>query len=125
MNKVEVKTADLIGPALDWAVGEVEGKWLEEPYHLRRSDNRIWCNEHSYGYCPSEDWAHGGPLIEKHSVWLGAPYGSRRCWNASYHTSCEAHDGDTPLIAACRAIVDAKLGDVVSVPAELVQGGAL
>jgi hypothetical protein len=29
--------------------------------------------------------------------------------------------GETPLIAACRAIVAAHLGEVVSVPAELVE----
>lgn len=124
---VEVKTAELVGPALDWAVAEADGadelkvvpwgdgKTVSCIYWL--PDGGCWANH----YSPSTDWSHGGPLIEKHSVWLGAPYGSRRCWDASYHTSCEAHDGDTPLIAACRAIVDAKLGDVVRVPAELVQ----
>ena len=119
---IEVKTADLIAPALDWAVGEVEGWWLEEPYHLRYSDNRIWCNEHSYGYCPSEDWSQGGPLIEKYEVAI-EPFAAG--WFAEVAGSGkDQYDDVPPLVVACRAIVAAELGDVVRAPAELV-GGAV
>ena len=124
MEMVEVKTADLIGPALDWAVGEVEGEWLDEPYHLRHSDNRIWCNNHSYGYCPSTDWEQGGPLIEKHRPDLMASDEREfmACLNNDdrFLEPLIVANGPTYLIAACRAIAAAKLGAVVSVPAELM-----
>lgn len=119
---IEVKTADLIAPALDWAVGEVEGEWLDEPYHLRLSDDRIWCNNHSYGYCPSTDWSQGGPLIEKHGVafLVEQNFDEPDAWVAVIRDDEAVARGETHLIAACRAIVAAKLGDVVSVPVELV-----
>ena len=126
MKTVEVKTADLIGPALDWAVGELEGEWAEEPYHLRGSEPRIWCNNHSYGYSPSTDWEQGGPLLRTYQIEfsinedtgeVGASLLYWRTYGKSHRTRWSK--GDTHLIAACRAIVAAKLGDVVSVPAEL------
>jgi hypothetical protein len=121
---IEVKTADLIGPALDWAVGEVHGEWAEEPYHLRDSDGLIWCNNHSYGYSPSADWAQGGPLIEKYGILFLIEQGfdEPNCFVAILSEREAVCRGETHLIAACRAIVAAKLGDVVSVPAELVGG---
>lgn len=138
MNMIEVKTADLIGPALDWALAKADG-----------ADPILWdvccgngvsngnpseppeccCNplvDVSVGghkWAPSTDWAQGGPLIEKFQIGLLQPSASM-CgeWHAStLHPDFTDYTHKTsPLIAACRAIVAANLGDVVSVPAELV-----
>ena len=123
---IEVKTADLIGPALDWAVAKAEGLNLP-PFPGRGA--RQCVIDVSPARCtvfePSTDWSQGGPLIDKMGgfelkVWL----------ESKPETKCEAHihnyDGDwivfgpTPLIAAMRCLVASKLGDVVQVPAGLL-----
>ena len=139
MSMIEVKTSELIGPALDWAVAETEGiqrfamgsDWPGNSVVADAADrDRVvicnlfgrlvvarggWSNEWS----PSTDWAQGGPLIDKHNVEI---LRAGDCVMAKlYGLTNAAGDGKTPLIAACRAIVAAKLGDAVSVPEELVQ----
>lgn len=113
---IEVKTADLIGPALDWAVAKAIG--LEE----ETLDPLTWeCTAYPSGcYNYSTDWSQGGPLIDKY---IGSLY---RDWTLSETPTAvvegTAHvaAGSTYLLALCRAIVAAKLGNTVQVPAELV-----
>ncbi|WP_367863163.1 phage protein NinX family protein [Pseudomonas guariconensis] len=73
-------------------------------------------------YNPHEDWALGGLLIEKNMVSLHCPQSTDDVWAAWVITDkgefCQP--GDTALVAACRAIVSAKLGDTVQVPKELM-----
>lgn len=128
MNLVEVKTAELIGPALDWAVAVVEGlapfidpqRVRGQRFHTTREAEGCWNDE---AWQPSINWSQGGPLIETHQidiVWGGTDeHGS--WWRADHQDVGVCPMAGTPLIAACRAIVAAKLGDVVSVPAELVR----
>ncbi|RJG10967.1 DUF2591 domain-containing protein [Pseudomonas cavernicola] len=120
MSNIEVKTADLIGPALDWAVALATGAdelkvgadgGVSCIYQL--PDGGCWTNY----YRPSTDWSQGGPLIEKHITALNQS-GTETWWA---HSEDRLGLGPTALIAACRAIVAAKLGDTVSVPAELAQ----
>lgn len=118
MNQVEVKTDELIGPALDWAVAQIEG----ETKHVQFS--ALPSSQHYYA--PSRKWAQGGPLIDgldgfELKIWMQSRPGLK----------CEAHihnyDGDwiafgpTPLIAAMRCLVASKLGDTVQIPSELIQ----
>ncbi len=122
---IEVKTAELIGPALDWAVGIATGG-EQKPYQF--ADNidapfwEAWVFPDGYAcsrWSPSTDWSQGGPLIDKHNVEI---LRAGDCVMAKlYGLTNAAGDGKTPLIAACRAIVTANQGDVVSVPEELVQ----
>lgn len=150
MKFVEVKTAELIGPALDWAVAKAEGlpvfvmSVADQMAQFQPGDftdyerERLWqikkpkvriaeeVSHHSKP-CPSysTDWSQGGPLIDKIGgfelkVWL----------ESTPETKCEAHIhsyegnwivfGPTPLIAAMRCLVAAKLGDTVQVPKELL-----
>lgn len=123
MKMVEVKTAELIGRALDYAVAVVEGHPLCEEccsgtYALIIGTGRGDLKEFS----PSTDWSHGGPLIEAKSLEITKIWGP---WAAIREAYCgEAiswwPDGETILIAACRAIVAAKLGETVMVPKELM-----
>lgn len=129
-NMIEVKTADLIGPALDWAVANAAGWPVEIKPHgqysnastghkLKARSYRLWMvSDVDPEECtPSSDWSQGGPLIEKHtSTVTHAAYDAG--WWA--HSGNHIGEGKTPLIAACRAIVAAKLGDVVGVPTELI-----
>lgn len=120
---IEVKTADLIGPALNWAAAKVERLPLCEEAcqgdHIIIGTGRGDLER----YSPSTNWAQCGPLIEKWQVDLYSPSGTPGPWGAAIQMTAEdpMYEGNSPLIAACRAIVAAKLGDVVSVPAELVQ----
>jgi hypothetical protein len=102
-----VKTSDLIGPALDWAVAKCEGVPVEAPGYVWEIGK--WVNQYS------TDWAQGGPIIEREGIDLVKMHGSG--WHAELKRI--AH-GPTPLIAAMRAYVASKLGDEVEIPVELL-----
>lgn len=112
---IEVKTAELSGKALAWAT------WLAdrgEPGAHNPKTGYIWTDLDEH-WSPHSDWSQGGPLIDKHNVEI---LRAGDCVMAKlYGLTNAASDGKTPLIAACRAIVQFELGDAVSVPAELVQ----
>lgn len=121
MEMIEVKTAELIGPALDWAVAKslglnaqhsnnVGGLSVAVPYS--REDVDVWH--------PSIDWIQGGPLIDEFMIGFGV-YSDAYLAVIGVNEISGAELGRTHLIAACRAIVAAKLGDTVSVPRELMQ----
>lgn len=120
---VEVKTAELVGPALDWSVAKAAGVELVEH---RGIDLRVEvCHGLATNYAPSANWNQGGPLLDIYDIALngGVVDGERATYatlravadDAPFATST----GPTRLIAACRAIVAAKLGYVVQVPVEL------
>jgi hypothetical protein len=123
----EVKTADLAGEVLGWAVAKAEGLdvFLAPPEYGNPwrvfARYRYSVTEQTKRYNPWEDWSLGGPLIEKHMVSLHCPQSADGVWAGWRITGngefCQA--GDSPMIAACRAIVADKLGDTVQVPNEL------
>lgn len=127
---IEVKTADLAGEQLAWAVGKADGQdvLLEPPQY--GNPWRVFARYHATvterteRYNPWEGWALGGPLIGKHMVSLHCPQSTDDVWAAWVITDkgefCQA--GDNALIATCRAIVATKLGDTVQVPEELIHG---
>lgn len=130
---VNVETANLEGRALDWAVAIVEGWQPDRPQdgQLKKDGIFILAGTHKpdrtqrYSYSPSTNWFNGGPLIEKFAIGLQSYSteigGSPEYWvAASWEEGTPMLDGPTPLIAACRTIVAHKLGDTVSVPAELL-----
>jgi hypothetical protein len=65
---------------------------------------------------PSENWAQGGPIIERERITLLYQYGDG--YDAYRHTGHKQR-GPTPLIAAMRCYVASKLGDDVAIPEEL------
>lgn len=122
MALVEVKTAELIGPALDWVVDAIEsGKPLEIRHHKNGSGEWIFvADEVPYPSGPrkfSTDWSQGGPLIEKYHISVEATLGD------AWYAWSNGGDGYGPshLISAMRCLVDAKLGDTVQIPSELIQ----
>ena len=103
-----MKTSELTGVALDWAVSKCEGHGigvLDDPW-----------------FAPSTDWAQGGPIIEKEKidmVYEGFAQSDDKQWVAM--NDCPGkHYGPTPLVAAMRCYVASQLGDEVDVPDELV-----
>jgi len=124
---MNIKTSDLTGNALNWAVAKCESLdcYIEDGVvHLKGqpfdTDWRYWL--------PSTDWAQGGPIIEREH--LQASYqrsgkfaGQWGCiqWFTNRQGALVAIDqyGPTPLIAAMRCFVASKLGDEVEIPEEL------
>lgn len=114
---MKIKTSELIGAALDWAVAKCEG------YNCYRYDGavgRIKTGEH---FNPSTDWAQGGPIIERERLSIrpdvAAPefrvFVIRPPIGLSHR-----YIGSTPLIAAMRCYVASKLGNEIDVPEELI-----
>lgn len=116
---IEVKTAELSGAALDWAVAKAEGVSV----FLSTSNTgtlTCWLSEKpKQQYSPSTRWRQAGPLIENNRIGFGLYPNAYFACTGLNDCGGEA-SGPTHLIAACRAIVAAKLGDTVAVPAELL-----
>jgi hypothetical protein len=117
-----MKTSELTGAALDWAVAKCEGTVWDASEFLKyrdlydHDDAALW---HSI------NWAQGGPIIEREkigvtpiTVTVGDDRGKRK-WFANHEDKTDFQDGPTPLIAAMRCYVASKLGDEVDVPKEL------
>lgn len=122
---IEVKTADLVGEQLAWAVAKAEGLDVHVAKPHYGVPARVFvqyrgeATERCERYNPHESWALGGRLIEKYRVGFGLYSDSFFAVTGLDDTSGDA-DGLTHLIASCRAIVAAKLGDTVQVPKELI-----
>lgn len=120
---IEVKTADLAGEALGWAVGKAEGLDVyPEPPGYNGVPWRVFARcqgeaiVHTKRYNPWEDWALAGALVDKHRVCLDFKCGLWSALSDEWVVGCP-----TPPIAICRAVVAAKLGDTVQVPKDLMQ----
>lgn len=114
---VKVKVSELEGAALDYAVMVATGyldhfdSHLLENYAQRHPDHG--------GINPSRNWGQGGPLIDKHRLWLSDDNDDNAEPWISSNQGGRVQTGPTPLIAAMRALVAAKLGDEIEIPAEL------
>ena len=128
----KVKTSELIGPALDWAVAKCEGKngVLHDDGITRCIVIAASSGVYKGIWRPSLNWMQSGPIVEreignlwKHNkldpnepdVWTAAAYHKAPDGTMLYY-----EDGHTPLIAAMRCFVSSKLGDEVEIPEELL-----
>lgn len=123
---MKVRTSELTGPALDWAVAKCEGYT-----NLHQSDYGLMMDSVRYAVelCNiafSTDWSQGGPIIEREGVAIhkGNPlYFHNGNEHGDYYEPlwiAGKQHGPTPLIAAMRCYVASKLGDEVEIPEELV-----
>jgi hypothetical protein len=105
-----MKTDELTGADLDWAVAKCEGVLMR----WERSTH----DEAPLEYSPSTDWAQGGVIIEREKIEV---FIRDEKWFA-YSSLSKPEDfyGETPLIAAMRCYVASKLGDEVEIPEEFV-----
>jgi len=125
-----MKTSELTGAALDWAVAIVEDMRIEvrpksacgRPLYVLAAEQ----GREPWLWYPSTSWAQAGPIIERermglwwatHYVDEGVEYGNH--WYAEDKNGDEVRTGPTPLIAAMRCYVASKLGDEVEIPKEL------
>lgn len=141
---MKIKTSELIGPALRWAVATLEGYT-----NLRRG---VFSGElvmdpprKEYGavefssICYDTDWSQGGQIIDLEGILLRpirkpghemhgqclAMYDENNTdtivrWVKRTDWPRHYLSGPTPLIAAMRCYVARKLGDEVNIPEELL-----
>lgn len=104
-----MKTSELTGTALDWAVTKCEGY----DHDVTSSEWGMW------GW--ATDWAQGGPIIEREKISVDR---MSYAWTADITDSVGGYieyteSGPTALIAAMRCYVASKLGDTINIPKEL------
>lgn len=121
-----MKTSELSGIALDWAVAKASG---HTDYICRarlQSFKRPTvgsCNypdaDSYWPYAPSTDWAQGGPILAEEKICLWSWGGD---YEACYNGLPNEHicTGPTPLVAAMRCFVSMTLGSELDVPKELL-----
>jgi hypothetical protein len=111
---MKIKTNELTGAALDWAVSKCEGFLCDYEYSGALA-------------LYSTDWAQGGPIIERERLQVTTERNGT--WICSIPFAVEIGGyrkyifthGPTPLIAAMRCYCCAKLGDEIDIPEELCQ----
>ena len=123
---MKIKTQNLAGKALDWAVQKV--------LFARQDYTKPWILERHAAGDPcgsaSTDWAQGGPRIEREGIETAPRYADDgktiTGWTAMMFNDernpCPliVQHGDTLLVAAMRCFC-AKLGGYVDIPEELCQ----
>jgi hypothetical protein len=114
-----MKTSELTGAALDWAVAKCEGFVKVAIW----TDHIGICKKYSFEdqvrWAPSTNWAQGGPIIEGEGIEV-SPDWVDSLWRGYLSGQNITAYGPTPLIAAMRCYVSSELGDEVDVPEELI-----
>lgn len=108
-----MRTSELSGAALDWAVCKAGGTT-----HIEL----VWETVRGK-WSPSTDWAAAGSIIERERLCITPRDGY---WDCLVHDRLFEDDGsdhyatgETPLIAAMRCYVASKLGNEVQIPEEI------
>lgn len=116
-----MKTSELIGPALDNTITQIElGRAVArgehvKPWVIERIESGEQCDPYS------TDWMWGGPIIDREDITVG-PWDTSpamaqpKGWPSTGHRQV----GPTKLIAAMRCYAASVLGDEVNIPKELL-----
>jgi hypothetical protein len=117
-----MKTNELTGAALDWAVAKAEGLlafgWEDDMGLLKIT---LSTGETEY-FIPTMKWDQGGPIIEREGISVMYRTGVRMTAsiNGQYEqTIGHMHKGNIGLLVAMRCYVASKLGDEIDLPKEL------
>jgi hypothetical protein len=138
---MKVKTSELNGAALDWAVDKCEGYSPIDHSKLatvvleRKNARGVMQPEHITNLRFSTDWAQGGPIIEREDISFRKYHNPKSDAHGKYYAmicresgttvhwkgwGAMPQNGPTPLIAAMRCYVASKLGDEVDVPSTFI-----
>lgn len=113
-----MKTSELTGAQLDWAVAQCEGytDWdgQTETFlgFVCGACTRTRVSPPDY----STDWAIGGPIIEREKIGIG--FDDEFGW-MGIDMDGNYFSGSTPLEAVMRCYVISKLGNEIDIPEEL------
>lgn len=119
---MKVNTQTLTGQALDWAVAKAVGHTVHPVRLGGYSDPTVTylsSSTHDY-FQPSTNWSQAGPLIEQHRISFDGSLAETEGWTACGENGNAYATGPTPLVAAMRSLVLAKLGNSVEIPEELL-----
>ena len=116
-----MKTSELTGTALNWAVAKCKYPELVwgSSIGIHHASHQIVIPHLPEPQCywnPSTEWAQGGPIIERGKIALD--YFEDLCGAGVYadgELKFLSH-GPTPLIAAMRCYVASKLGNDIEIP---------
>ena len=113
-----MKTSELTGAALDWAVWTAAGGAAAYPKTASgKAFLKLWKGNSAKYIHPSTDWSQGGSIIERECIDLR--FGGDDLWEALMDAQTLCVPGPTPLVAAMRCYVASKLGNEVEIPEEL------
>jgi len=122
---MNIKTEQLTGVALNWAVAQCEcvKVKLSSTGFLIYTDKNIPTGPNGREYSPSGNWAQGGPIIDRAECWPSRYFGADASRGRVYQASHGAiyRQGPSPLVAAMRCYVTLTLGDEVCIPDELTE----
>lgn len=119
---MKIKTSELAGIALDWAVAKCE---IAQQSVGWPDDAILLGDDTDY----STDWSLGGPIIERERL-ISDFYSDGNHENGGEWSMTQYDNngnpfveelGPTPLIAAMRCYVASKLGEEVDIPEELMK----
>lgn len=124
---MKIKTTELKGVALDWAVAKCEGS--------EKGDAFLRCRKAypSMTAGPSNNWSQGGPIIEREGISLRqSSFAGKILWDAAKSVAPQPSEevftdatwagaADNPLTAAMRCFVECKLGKEIDIPDELAK----
>jgi hypothetical protein len=131
---MKIKTSELQGAALDWAVAKCEKMDIEiRPAGTCGRPLYVLAAKEGYTpwtWEPSTNWSYAGPIIEREKLTVAPSdqksYVEQEAWTSYRIKTLFTDQGDidyqtgpTPLIAAMRCYVASKLGDEVEIPEEL------
>ena len=108
-----MKTSELTGAAIVWAVAKCEGiDYMKDDVRFRGAYARKY----------STDWARGGPIIERERIEVRYRVGvgmTATIDGKSEQTAGYQESPNPMLLAAMRCYVASKLGDEIELPEEL------
>ena len=117
-----MKTSELTGAALDWAVAKCEGRGIEfdDPRDPWLTRDGI-ADQPLHSYTPSTDWAQGGPIIERERIEVRYRVGVNMTASidGKHEQSVPHRQPNAQLTVAMRCYVASKLGDTIDIPEEL------
>ena len=127
---MKIKTGELTGVTLDWAVAKTEGMhvdiarggWVVFDSDAFAEFRNDYNDDKVQSFRPSTNWEQGGPIIEREGISI-YPDESEDLPDIKW--SADSQDafrwgGPTPLIAAMRCYVASHFGDEVDVPDQLL-----
>ncbi len=139
---MKIKSTELTGAALDWAVSKCKGieveAWLTSDRHsyfvvlkdafVDKSPTAFYSDPDETFY-PSFNWIHGGPMLERLGLSVAYDVEMNEGEDREYWATFYAVDsgegrvyGPTMLVAAMRCYVLSKQGPYIDVPDDLVLG---
>lgn len=130
---MKIKTSELVGRPLDWAVVKANGD-IDEIIQIGPGMGEtpaVVIDEYGLLLCMrtgerpncSISWQWGGPIIEREEIDIychESPKSGCGWWEAEITGTKVRQRGQTPLVAAMRCFVELKLGKEVDVPEEIL-----